>query len=154
MIATTVALFSLAWHGPGGLNVASRSSPVAMGDTSAGNTKLESVGSIFEFDDGKHPHPLIGVVESAEVKGKKGAFYLVRDISNKQHNVPAKRIHCTFAMDRMIKPIDSTNPDVVLAPYMEVAALPPHELGIDMESLELAWEMCAEEDTEEDQACN
>ena len=50
----------------------------------------------------------------------------------------------------MIKPIDSTNPDVVLAPYMEVAALPPHELGIDMESLELAWEMCAEEDTEED----
>jgi hypothetical protein len=148
-MATTVALFSLTWHGLGGLGVASRSSSVVMGGTSAGNARLESVGSIFEFDDGKHPHPLLGVVESADIKGKKGAVYTVRDSSNRQHNVPAKHIHCKFTMDATVKPMDSTNPDVVLVPYMEVAALEPHMLGIDLESLELAWEMCAEEDAEE-----
>ena len=161
---TSVALISslLAWHGLGlGVGSHDRSSPAAvgsrrassavfMGDNSAGSTKLESAGSIFEFDDGKHPHPRLGVVESAEVKGKKGAFYTVRDSSNKQHNVPAKHIHCKFPMDRTVKPNDSTNPDVVLAPYMEVAELQPHELGIDVESLELAWEMCAEEGHEAD----
>lgn len=146
---TTAVVFLLAWHGglglrAGGSNGAHRASPMAMGDTSAGNTKVESAGSIFEFDDGKHAHPLLGVVESAEVKGKKGAVYSVRDSSNKLHSVAAKHIHCKFAMDTMVKPSDLTNPDV-LTPYVEIAALQPHELGIDLETLELAWEMCGEE---------
>ena len=156
-MAALVALGALSWHLGGGLSVGShRTRAVTMGEkerieeTSARDTWLESKGSILEFDDGKHPHPLLGVIESAEVKGKKGAFYVVRDSKNKQHSVPAKHIHCKFARDMMVTPIDATNPDVVLAPYVEVSRLQPGELGIDMETLELAWEMCNEEGHEVD----
>lgn len=71
-----VALAVLAWHAGsrlGGLQFFStglaagavvrshRACDIAMGDTSAGLTRVETVGSIIEFDDGKHPHPLLGV---------------------------------------------------------------------------------------------
>ena len=75
-----------------------------MGDNSAGSTKLESAGSIFEFDDGKHPHPRLGVVESAEVTltfRTRDAIlrYLLNYVMNSTHYSEQTRNCQTFACD-------------------------------------------------------
>lgn len=111
--------------------------------------RTESTGTILEFEDEKKKSLHLGVVEAAEVKGKKGAVYQVRDSSNKLNTVLAKHIRATFASDKMVQPLEATNPDVVLPEYVAVSRQAADELGIDLDVLELAWEICLEEGHEE-----
>lgn len=109
--------------------------------------RLEPVGTILEFDDGKHAGPILGVVQAAEAKGSKGAAYRVRDSNDRLYSITSKQIHCRFPPNPMTLPTDP--PAVALHPYLEVSRLKSSELGVDLELLELAWDVCAEEGHEE-----
>jgi hypothetical protein len=106
---------------------------------------LEALGSIVEFDDGKHDRSMLGVVSSAEAKAKGGARYTVLDANSVPHSIAGKQIHCSFSPDAKAKKAD---PEVVLKPFETVHDLEPTALGVAPEDLELAWEFLAEEDND------
>jgi hypothetical protein len=105
---------------------------------------LESIGSVVEFDDGKHDRSLLGIVTSAEAKAKGGARYSVIDANSVTHSVPGKGIHCSFSADKKMK--DGVDPNVLLEPFEKIQALPSTNLGVEPDILELAWEMLKDED--------
>lgn len=117
-------------------------------DEDAPPPQLETVGSIMEFDDGKHGRALLGVVSSAEAKAKGGARYTVVDEDEKTHTVQARDVHATFSCSKQLS--DNVAPAEILKEYLEVAEADPTELGVDATMLEMAWEICAE-DEEHDQ---
>lgn len=116
--------------------------------------KCFSTGSICEFEDGK-ARPHLGVVLSVEVGAKKGgAVYEVVDAKDKKHKVYAKHVHAVYPSDPMTK--SGTPPAEVLDDYLNVAGCTPTQLGVELEMLELGWEVCAEGEDSEDlsQAAN
>ena len=116
--------------------------------------KCFSTGSICEFEDGK-ARPHLGVVISVEVGAKKGgAVYEVADAKDKKHKVYAKNVHAVYPSDPMTK--SGTPPAEVLDDYLNVAGCTPTQLGVELEMLELGWEMCTEDEDSEDlsQAAN
>lgn len=106
----------------------------------------ESTESIFEFDDGKHAQPLLGVVKEIIKKSKKSKedVYFVEDEDAKSHRVTSKHIHCVFPPNRKLQ--TSVSSAEKLKDYTEIAKLKPGDLGVDIEVLEMAWETLAGED--------
>jgi hypothetical protein len=105
----------------------------------------ESLGSVFEFDDGKHARPILGVVTDAVNKGgKKGATYALMDMAGKPHSITPKMIHCSYPPSRTMPP--GATVEDQLKEYVEIASLKPSELA-DVEMIELAWEMLSEAET-------
>ena len=116
--------------------------------------KTFSTGSICEFEDGKQ-RPHLGVVLSVEVGAKKGgAVYEVADAKDKKHKVYAKSLHAIYPSDPMTK--SGTPPAEVLDDYLNVAGCTPTQLGVELEMLELGWEVCAEDEASDElsQAAN
>jgi hypothetical protein len=110
--------------------------------------KCFTTGSICEFEDGK-ARPHLGVVVSVEVGAKKGgAVYEVADAKDKKHKVYAKNMHAVYPSDPMTKP--GTGPAEVLDDYLNVAGCTPTQLGIELELIELGWEVCAEDEASEE----
>jgi len=106
----------------------------------------ESLGTVFEFDDGKHVRPILGVVTEAINKGgKKGASYVVKDVLGGSHTLTPKTIHVAYPPSRTLK--SSATIEEQLDEYVQIASLKPSELGVEVEMLELAWEMLSEETT-------
>jgi len=99
---------------------------------------LESIGSIVEFDDGKHDRSMLGIVQTADAKAKGGSVYTVIDAHSNTHSVKGKSIHCAFPGDTKSK---KAEPAAVLAPFEEVHELDSTHLGVEPELLELAWEV-------------
>jgi hypothetical protein len=103
--------------------------------------RLEAVGSVCEFDDGKHTDRiLLGVVRGASSKAKGGTVYQLEDADGKTHSVAGKSIHVVFA------PSSGKEKDTakLLADYLTVSTTAPTDLGIEPEVLEMAWELCSE----------
>jgi len=98
--------------------------------------RLIPVGSVIEFDDGKHSRSLLGVVQGAQAKAKGGARYDVVDAENEVHSVAAKHIHCSFSA-KGSKP--GTSPPAILKDFIKVQDEPALGLGIEPEMLELVW---------------
>jgi len=110
--------------------------------------KTFSTGSICEFEDGKQ-RPHLGVVLSVEVGAKKGgAVYEVADAKDKKHKVYAKSLHAIYPSDPMTK--SGTPPAEVLDDYLNVAGCTPTQLGVELEMLELGWEVCAEDEASDE----
>jgi hypothetical protein len=125
-----------------------RNSPAVMKATE--DYRPASVGSIFEFDDGKHAQPLLGVVLEIETKmkdkktvGESKCAYKVADKANKQYRVAPKQVHCSFPPNSKLK--TSATPEEKLKDYIEIASLKSTDLGVDPEVMELAWEILADE---------
>lgn len=104
---------------------------------------LEPVGSIVEFDDGKHDRAILGVVASAEAKAKGGSTYTILDANSVSHSIKGKQIHCAFSPDPKLK---KTEPEVLLKPFEAVKEMEVTALGVAPDDLELAWEFLTEED--------
>jgi hypothetical protein len=105
--------------------------------------RVESEGTICEFEEGKNHRPFLGVIESSKIKGS-NVVYQVVDAAGSKHSVASKYLHCAFPASPMTKP--NTPTSEVLAPYVSVARCKSTELGIDLEMLDLAWEVLAEEE--------
>jgi hypothetical protein len=105
--------------------------------------RLEAVGTICEFGDGnKHDHAMLGIIKGAVAKAKGGgARYEIVDANEKVHSVSTKDIHCTCgtAAGKELAPIEA------LKPFQAVADAKVTDLGVDPEMLELAWEICADD---------
>jgi len=109
---------------------------------------LEPEGTIAEFDDGKHNRPLLGVVLGSVAKAKGGgARYEIIDANNKIHSVAQKSIHCTCGKAKPDSQGLYTNPSNALKQFQAVADASATELGVEPEMLELAWELCQEDDS-------
>jgi hypothetical protein len=106
----------------------------------------ESTESIFEFDDGKHAQPLLGVVKELIKKSKKSKedVYFVEDEDAKSYRVTSKHIHCVFPPNRKLKTTVSSAEK--LKGYTDIAKLSPGDLGVDVEVLGMAWETLAGEE--------
>jgi hypothetical protein len=103
---------------------------------------LLTEGMICEFED-CHGRPVLGFVQSAKPSGQKGAVYQIVDAEEYVHTVPAKAISITFPPDTKSK---ATKPSEILKHFIAITECKPTELGVDVGLLDLAWEMCAEED--------
>lgn len=116
-----------------------KASADADADAPAPEVHLEPIGSVCEFDDGKHDRILLGVVTSAAGKAKGGTVYQLEDADGKTHSVHGKQIHAAFG------PGAGKEKDVakILSAYQEVAQKAPTDLGVEPELLEMAWELCA-----------
>uniref|UniRef100_A0A7S2H2Y7 Ribonuclease II winged helix domain-containing protein n=1 Tax=Octactis speculum TaxID=3111310 RepID=A0A7S2H2Y7_9STRA len=110
----------------------------------SGGSAVASSGSVVQFEDGKKKRLMLGVVQSSESKGKKGFVYHIADAANRKHDVPSK------ALQIVLPPSPTTKPGAtvseILADYLAVAECSPTELGVDIDMLELAWEVCESEE--------
>lgn len=110
----------------------------------ARQVKLD-MNSIVEFHDAKHggglPAPVLGLVRGVEYKAKGGARVQVVDSNGAMHAVPEKAIHVNLGLykGKLVEPSD------ILADFQAVMVLEPTALGVDPESLAMAWELAAEE---------
>jgi hypothetical protein len=114
-------------------------------DDEVPEVRLETVGSVVEFDDGKHSdRALLGVIKEASSKAKGGTIYHVEDSDEKIFSIHGKSIHAVFS------PPGDKEKDVskILSSFVEVSKKAPTELGVEPEVLEMAWELCSE--TEKD----
>lgn len=113
-------------------------------DVPAPMPSLISIGSICEFDDGKHARSILGIVRTAEAKAKGGTRYNLEDASGKTHSVHGRSIHCSFSASGKMKG-DASAADV-LAQFTDVMEASPVELfdGVGPEMIELAWEVASE----------
>jgi hypothetical protein len=111
-------------------------------DGKANANHYESEGTICEFEEGKSKRPMLGVIQSHIKKGS-NVVYQVVDADDRAHTVPSKSLHCVFAANRMTKP--GTPNAEILSEYLEASRCKATELGVDVDMLELAWEMCSEE---------
>jgi len=106
-----------------------------------------STGSICEFEDGKQ-RPQLGVILSVDVQAKKGgAVYQVVDAKDQKHAVLSKSLHVVYPADPKTKP--GTPPAEVLDKFLTVACFTPLQLGVDLEIVELGWEVCAADEAAE-----
>jgi hypothetical protein len=107
---------------------------------------LINIGSICEFHDPKHGNghqdPILGVVRTCDHKSKGGMRLTLEDAQGTTHSVRDKAIHIVLPPFKG-KEMD---PAVQLKDYLAVQATEPTELGVDVDTLELAWEMVASED--------
>jgi hypothetical protein len=107
------------------------------------------VGTIFEFDDGKHKESVLGVVTDVVSKSKEKSppenkcTYEVRDKAAKTYKIHAKNVHIALPPNSNVKPSASSKEK--MKDYIEIASLKPIDLGIDPDVLELAWELLADE---------
>jgi hypothetical protein len=103
-----------------------------------------SVGSICEFHDPKHGNanaqPVLGIVQSCELKAKGGSRVILTDAAGVKHAVAEKALHIVLPPSRG----KATEPADILKDYADVLEHDPTELGIDPELLEMAWSECAE----------
>ena len=106
--------------------------------------QLISLGSICEFDDGKHARSMLGVVRAAEAKAKGGARYSLEDATGKTHSVNGKSIHCSFSASAKVK--GDASPESILSEFTDVMETSPVELfdGVNPEMIELAWEVATQ----------
>jgi hypothetical protein len=110
---------------------------------------LINVGSICEFHDPKHGNgqadPVLGVVQTCEHKAKGGMRLTLLDAFGSTHTIMSKAIHI------VLPPYKGKETDAAtqLKDYLDVADNDATDLGVDAEMLELAWEMCAEDDKTE-----
>ena len=104
-------------------------------------------GSIVEFHDPTHGAgtkvPVLGIVQSTEHKSKGGTRVSILDATGKTHSVMYKAIHITLPP---FKGKQDTPAEEILKEYESIQALESDSLGVDPELLELAWEVCAEDD--------
>jgi len=102
-----------------------------------------NTNSIVEFHD-KHgagaAPPLLGLVTGAEYKAKGGARIQIVDSSGAVHSVKENSIHVDLGAykGKLVEPA------AVLNEYERVMQLDATELGVEVEDLELAWQLCAE----------
>jgi hypothetical protein len=105
-----------------------------------------SKNSIVEFHDPKHGSgstpPILGLVQGAEYKAKGGARIMVVDAAGATHTLKESAIHINIGAykGKLIEP------SAILAEYHAVMELEPTDLGVGVEDLEMAWELCAEAD--------
>jgi hypothetical protein len=146
-------LAATAFHAPFGmLPAARRASLVSLkeaGDAVAVQFDF-AAGSIVEFDDGKHKdRALLGIIISAAAKAKGGARYSITDANQKTYTVAGRSIHFVAPASKG----KETDPAEILKDFIEVAAKDPVELvpslGLDVTELELAWEVCAQDASNE-----
>jgi hypothetical protein len=107
---------------------------------------LINIGSICEFHDPKHGNghqePILGVVRTCDHKSKGGMRLTLEDAKGSTHSVRDKAIHIVLPPYKG-KEVDAA---VQLKDYLAVQAAEPTELGVDVDTLELAWEVVASED--------
>lgn len=98
-------------------------------------------GMICEFHDAKSP-PILGLVEGVEWKAKGGARIMLVDQSGTKHAVKENAIHINLGSykGKLVEPA------AILKDYADVMDLESTQLGVDPEALELAWELCAEDE--------
>jgi hypothetical protein len=99
--------------------------------------------AVVEFhDDSKKGTPILGLVQGAEYKAKGGARIMITDASGGTHTVKESAIHINLGVykGKLVEPSD------ILEEYSAVMTKEPTALGVDVDDLELAWELCAEAD--------
>jgi len=90
-----------------------------------------------------HPHTRHSAqVKGVEYKAKGGARLQVMDASGAMHAVAEKSIHVNLGVHKG----KLVEPSAILADFQAVMALEPTALGVDPESLAMAWELAAEEE--------
>jgi hypothetical protein len=150
-----ILLSAAAWHGFT-TNIATsaracvRSSPYAKAAPAERGEEAYhasiSVGSIAEFHDPKHGSgktvPILGIVESSAMKAKGGEVVTLVDGAGKRHTIASKALHIVLPPSKG----KEREPADILKPYAEIVEKDSLSLGVDPEMLELAWEVCAEED--------
>lgn len=114
-------------------------------DSSQTIASSRNLASVVEFHDPKHgggaPRPVLGIVKGVEYKAKGGARLQVIDASGAMHAVAEKAIHVNLGgyKGKLVEP------SAILADFEAVMALEQTALGVDPESLAMAWELAAEE---------
>jgi hypothetical protein len=140
----------VAFRGGGTSLSVSRTAAAALKQAAADDDEerppLINIGSICEFHDPKHgaghQEPILGVVRTCEHKSKGGMRLSLEDAQGASHSVQSKAIHI------VLPPFKGKEMDTAtqLKDYLAVQAADPTELGVDVDTLELAWEMVATED--------
>ena len=97
--------------------------------------------AIVEFHDPKRATPILGLVQGAEYKAKGGARIQIIDAAGSVHQVKESSIHINLGAykGKLVEPAD------ILKEFEEVLHMEPLELGVAVDDLEMAWELCAEE---------
>jgi hypothetical protein len=96
--------------------------------------------AIVEFHDAKNPKPILGIVQGAEYKAKGGARIQILDASGSMHQVKEAQLHINLGSykGKLVEPAD------ILKEYETVLQTEPMNLGVEVDELEMAWELCAE----------
>ena len=96
-------------------------------EAEAPTVRLEPIGSIVEFDDGKHGRCLLGIITKGSAKAKGGgSTYEIVDSKSELHHVQGKHIHVTLPASKG----KETEPALVLAEFEAALALGEDELGV------------------------
>jgi len=99
-------------------------------------------GSICEFNDPHKANAILGIVQTCESKSKGGARLTILDADGNTHSVDHKAIHISLgAYKGKLK-----EPSEILKAYNEIAKCESTDLGVEPDVLEMAWEMCADDD--------
>jgi len=99
-------------------------------------------GSICEFNDPHKSKAILGIVQTCDSKSKGGARLTLLDADGMTHSVDNKAIHISLgAYKGKLK-----EPSDILKEFNVVAECDSTHLGVEPDVLEMAWEMCAEED--------
>jgi len=102
--------------------------------------------SIVEFHE-KHGSgaapPILGLVTGAEYKAKGGARVQIVDSAGVVHTVKDNSIHIDLGAykGKLVEPA------AILDEYERIMQLDATELGVEVDDLELAWQLCAESDS-------
>jgi len=97
--------------------------------------------SIVEFHDPNQKECILGIVESCEARAKGGAKVAIIDADGQKHSVDNKAIHISLGVykGKLKEPSD------ILKEFISISTADPTKLGVEPETLEMAWELCAED---------